>query len=58
MTKAGTLSATPIPGMPHLRNASDRVRHMLRQLAKVGVLAKGLVISLAPDLADFIPLIA
>lgn len=57
MTKSGALPAAPVPGMPHLRSAADRVRHMLRQLAKVGVLAKGFVISLAPDLVDFVPLI-
>jgi SAM-dependent methyltransferase len=57
MTNAGALSAAPVPGMPPLRTADDRVRHMLRQLARVGVLAKGFVISLAPDLLDIVPLI-
>jgi len=57
MTKAGALSAAPVPGMPHSRSAADRVGHMLRQLAKVGVLAKGFVLSLAPDLLDLVPLI-
>ena len=57
MTRAGAIAAAATPGAPQHRSAVERVRHMLRELAKVAILAKGFVIALTPDLADFVPMI-
>jgi len=56
MTRAGAL---PQPAAGGTRGTAtvERVRAMLRQLAKLGLLAKGLVISLVPDVMDLVPFV-